>query len=467
MRFLAPGRCPDCGTAVGTASHCPGCGLLQVGPAADDLRATLHRADQVLTLLRRMSATPAPVPAPAPAPAAATRPRRGLPVVSVPLVLLGLGTICVLVAAVVFVAVTWTDLSLAWRTTILLGVTAVVTAAAVWTLRQGLRGATEALTLVAGGLLLIDLVAGNDAGLPVLSALHGTAFGWLVALSMLVFGLAWVLAAQRTGCRSLVGQQLLAVAASVEALRLAVLGWDFALEWLAALATVVAALAAVVLWRLSVRVVAVALAAGALASWTVLVVLGLERALATAGTAELFAGLGGVPLLVASLLVAVPAGMTRLHPGLRRVAASAAVAGPVLVALLPLRELAATPGVLVVATVAVALALAGRRRSSPWRHGLRAVAVGTAVLPGLVLVGAVMIALVRVLGSAYETWQRTLGDPLAALEVAPPVQPWSLAAVGGLAVAAVAAVLAPSPRVVLGRAGAGVGVGALTALLLT
>ncbi len=195
-RYLLPGRCPDCGASVAVEPRCPSCGLVQTGRVADDLRATLQRADAILDVLRNVSAAPTPAPAAAsisllesatptpatmPAPSRAPSRRGGLPAVSVPVILLGLGTICVLVAAIVFVAVTWTDLSLAWRTTILLAVTALGTASAVWVLRLHLRAAAEALTLVATGLLLIDLLAGNSAGLPVLSWPQGNAFvsgGW-------------------------------------------------------------------------------------------------------------------------------------------------------------------------------------------------------------------------------------------------------------------------------------------------
>ena len=51
------------------------------------------------------------------------RRQRRLPAASVPVVLLSLGALCLLVAAVVFVAVTWSLLGLTGRTLVLLGVT--------------------------------------------------------------------------------------------------------------------------------------------------------------------------------------------------------------------------------------------------------------------------------------------------------------------------------------------------------
>ncbi|MGH3355448.1 MAG: hypothetical protein ACRDOJ_06090, partial [Nocardioidaceae bacterium] len=129
-RYLSPGRCADCGEHTVRHLRCPACGLLQAGPVADDLHAALYRADAILDVLRRESAdrpmpasvAPPAVEPPVEPPVVSPR-RRGMPAASVPMVLLGLGAVCVLVAAVVFVAVTWTDLSLGWRATILLAVT--------------------------------------------------------------------------------------------------------------------------------------------------------------------------------------------------------------------------------------------------------------------------------------------------------------------------------------------------------
>jgi hypothetical protein len=464
---------------VAVEPRCPSCGLVQTGRVADDLRATLQRADVILDVLRAVSAAPAPAPAdaaisllqpaapaPAPRPAPASRARRGgLPAVSVPVILLGLGTICVLVAAFVFVAVTWTDLSLAWRTTILLAITALGTASAVGVLRRGLRAASEALTLVATGLLLLDLLAGNGAGLPVLSWLQGNAFGWLVSLAMFAAGLAWALGARLTAPWSLVGAQGVAVLATLAGVWLAVDGWDHGYDWLGAVLTVVITLLAAAVSRAGLRIVAFAALVLAVVSWLVLAVLGLVRAFGADGAGALYLDLEAAPLLVASFLAAVVAAPTRLHLNLRVVAAVLALAGPVVVALLPLRDLATTVAVLVVAVAALALVLAAGLARSPWRHALRVVGAGTAALPAFMVLTVSGYAVNRVATVAVEYWWtldpgEAMPGPFdtAALEL------WAVAPLAAVVLATGARLVYQRRRTVLTLAAVGTAAGALVAL---
>ena len=484
-RYLLPGRCPDCSAAAAGELRCPSCDLLQIGRVADDLRATLQRADVILDVLRGLSATPGPEPvaapisplepaAPAPAQAstpAATRPparRGGLPPVSVPVVLLGLGTICVLVAAFVFVAVTWTDLSLAWRTTILLAITALGTASAVWVLRRHLRAAAEALTLVATGLLLIDLLAGNSAGLPVLSWLHGNAFGWLVTLAMFAAGLAWASAARLTAPWSLVGAQGVAVLATLGGVWLAVDGWDYGYDWLAAVLTVVLALLGAAVGKAGLRIVGFAALVLVVCSWVALAVLGLVRAVGADGVGALYLDMEAAPLLVASLLTAVVAAPTRLHVRLRAIAAVLAVAGPVVVALIPLRDLAATPAVLVVAVVAMALVLAAVLVPSPWQHALRLVGAGTALLPAFMLLSVSGYAANRVATAVVESsWALGSGEPLPGPSDTAGLELWAVAPLAVIVLATAARLVDQRRRAVVSFAVVGAAAGALVALCLT
>lgn len=387
---------------------------------------------------------------------------------SVPVILLGLGTICVLVAAFVFVAVTWTDLSLAWRTTILLAVTALGTASAVWVLRLHLRAAAEALTLVATGLLLIDLLAGNSAGLPVLSWLQGNAFGWLVTLAMFAAGLAWALGARLTAPWSLVGAQGVAVLATLGGVWLAVDGWDYGYDWLAATLTVVLALLVAAVGRARMRIVAFASLVLAVSSWLALAVLALMRAIGADGPGALYLELEAAPLLVASLLAAVVAAPTHVHVNLRAAAAVLAVAGPVVVALLPLRALTTTPAVLVVAVVALALVLAASIAPGPWRHALRIVGAGTAVLPAFMVLSVGGYVVNRVATTVVEnSWTLGPDEPLPGPFDTTVLELWAVAPLAAIVLATAARLVYQRRRTVLTFAVVGAAAGALVALCLT
>ena len=142
-RYADPTRCPDCGASItpGSAS-CPVCALSLRGDTARDLFTTLTRADELLTVLRRAS-TPRAVPTTASLPAApatpAHHPRARLSSASVPQILLALGAGCLLVAALVFLAVTWSVMGISGRTATLVGFTVVAGVLAAWMARRGLR----------------------------------------------------------------------------------------------------------------------------------------------------------------------------------------------------------------------------------------------------------------------------------------------------------------------------------------
>ena len=81
-----------------------------------------------------------------------------------PKILLGLGATCLLVAAVIFLAVAWSWLGIGGRTAVLVGLTAATGCAGQWLARRDLGVAAEALTTVALGLLCLDLFGALDAG---------------------------------------------------------------------------------------------------------------------------------------------------------------------------------------------------------------------------------------------------------------------------------------------------------------
>src|SRR5689334_15813119 len=147
MRYADPNLCPDCRSDLPSgASTCPTCALPVRHALALELFATLKRADALVAELRAVSAPVAapvvprladappstgsataappsppalPTVLPAPAPVGS-----GIGLAAVPKILLGLGALCLLVAAIVFLAVSWSVLGVGGRTAVLVTLTA-------------------------------------------------------------------------------------------------------------------------------------------------------------------------------------------------------------------------------------------------------------------------------------------------------------------------------------------------------
>lgn len=167
-RYADPLACPDCHAALPVnAERCPACDLPLRHPLATELLRTLTYADQLLERLRATT-TAAPLPSyPRPAAPLPTRPaerRTGVRAASVPKILLGLGATCLLVAAVIFLAVAWSWLGVGGRTAVLVTLTVVTGAVGAWLGGRDLRVAGESLTVVALGLLVLDVVGAESAG---------------------------------------------------------------------------------------------------------------------------------------------------------------------------------------------------------------------------------------------------------------------------------------------------------------
>ncbi|WP_116450444.1 SCO7613 C-terminal domain-containing membrane protein [Blastococcus litoris] len=180
--------CPVCGRPVGGIGPgpCPSCGLpaalqsaLVVARIGTTMAELARERDQLLATLRATApGAAAPVPAapptwvppqPAapppwrpPAPAPPATPRRRL---SPQEVLLGLGALLVVAAAITFVAVAWTRFGLAFQAGVMLTATAAACAASAVTARRGLRATEEALAAAGAALLAIDLGAARALGL--------------------------------------------------------------------------------------------------------------------------------------------------------------------------------------------------------------------------------------------------------------------------------------------------------------
>lgn len=167
-RYADPLACPDCHSALPVnAVSCPSCDLPLRHPLATELLRTLTYADHLLAQLRATTTAAALPVHPRPADPLPTRPaerRTGVRTASVPKILLGLGATCLLVAAVIFLAVAWSWLGVGGRTAVLVTLTVVAGAVGAWLGRRGLRVAGESLTVVGLGLLVLDVVGAESAG---------------------------------------------------------------------------------------------------------------------------------------------------------------------------------------------------------------------------------------------------------------------------------------------------------------
>jgi hypothetical protein len=213
--------CPVCDRPVGDigSAPCPGCGLPAAGQAAlvvarigTTLSDIARDRDNLLATLRAAAPGhpvpwaavpnppgPAPVPPPLPpapwtppppwtppeqawAPPEPVPPRHRL---SPQQVLLGVGALLVVAAALTFVAVAWSRFGLAFQAGVMLTVTALACGISAWTARRGLRATEEALAAAGAALLAVDLGAARALGLLDLEAI-GLRPWWAVSCAVIV-----------------------------------------------------------------------------------------------------------------------------------------------------------------------------------------------------------------------------------------------------------------------------------------
>lgn len=468
-RYADPQRCPDCGGPIRYgADSCPACGLSLAGPYAAELFRTLTRADELLTRMRA-PATPA-VPALTGTPAAQASPAalRGAPLqlppttqppttlppeefrgtrlsgASVPRILLGLGALCLLVAALVFLAVTWSVMDVAGRTATLVGFTIVTAGLAAWMARQNLRAATEALSVVALGLLTFDMVGARDSGW--LGDI--TTPGFLVVLGtvLVAAGTLAALAVRRTPAGALAGAEVVAALGLAAIATGSAAGDWFTLSAALTLGTVMAGAAAFGAHRLRLSVLTISASALAGYIWVDLVATSLVRALGNPSARELWLELEVWPLLASALLVAVPAAVRRL-PDAARVAGLALAELLLAVALLvPFTEATMTRMTLAVLAVLATASVVTWLTKEPWSWGTAA----TTTLGGLWMLAVVLhlsaAAVARVTRAGSAAWTgSTAGELSSATSTA--VEPWLLP-LAVLAVVGTGMVLARSLPVV-------------------
>ncbi|SDO84148.1 hypothetical protein SAMN04489867_0726 [Pedococcus dokdonensis] len=239
---MSPIPCPACSRFLPDgAAACPGCHLSLTGPDA----ARLWQVDQGLAALQRERtvliaalrgqgaddvtqlgpqtgptvATTAGLPAglptgsgavppparPAP-PVADTAPRRSW---TTQQTLLAVGVLLVLVAGSIALAIAWFLIGIVGQLLVMGGFTAAATVAALVLSRRRLPSSAEALALVAGGLLLLDLAAARRFGLAGLDTVDARTY---VAVTGLLAAL--VLAALHRTDRRIAGFALLSLTAA-------------------------------------------------------------------------------------------------------------------------------------------------------------------------------------------------------------------------------------------------------------
>jgi hypothetical protein len=320
---------------------------------------------------------------PTPMTPATEKPRR-LPAASVQVVLLSLGALCLLVAAVVFVAVTWSLLGLTGRTLVLLGFTSVLAVVAVVLTRKALRGAAETFWLVVAGMLSVDILAAQSAGLAGLDVLTWRGTGALLGGALLMLGVTVGGWARRQAVGRLLGAETIAVIGALVLVATNAWAAENTALWTTVAVPVLAG--AFVALRRLVPVTAYGLVGLAAASWLVLLVAGWDRALEEVALGDWWADVRGWPLLAAAVLagavVSAPGVVERLRP----VAAGLALVPLVLLANSPQTDGTPTRDLLLGCATLVLLALVSAFAPSAWARGAAALTgLGVAFL-GLWLV---------------------------------------------------------------------------------
>lgn len=395
--YADPTVCPRCRTTLQPGStDCTHCRARLDGTTAYDVFVALQQVDRLVTRLEErplvpatsaplresaaeVAAPPAPTPATRPAPGDITpaRPpatpaaRSAVPPaasvmsgLTVPKVLLGLGALCLVVAALVFLVVAWASLGVGGRTAVLLGFTLIAGGLAAWSARAGLRAGAESMTTVALGLLTLDLTGAQTAGW--FGDLDAAGFVVLAGTTVLLAGVAAALATRRTAEPRLLSAEIAASCGMVAALAglydslpLSVAAW-------VSTCLLISGVLAVAGWRLRLGIAAWTAIGLAGLAWVTLAAIGVVRALTQPSWAGLLEDVRTWPLLVAAAIAAAPG-------VLRRLPLPARVAGPA-VAVALLTGFVATPavdegvqvGALVLVAVVCAHAAAGWRLPRPW-----------------------------------------------------------------------------------------------------
>jgi hypothetical protein len=295
-------------------------------------------------------------------------------------VLLALGAGCLVVAAFVFVAVTWGSMSLATRTLVLLGLTALAFSVAGWLTTRRLHGSVEALSAVSWTFLAIDLAGARSSGL---FGLDGLELPQLVLVAGLVAAVPASLAVWAT--RHAVGREpvvssLVAFTGWLLSLAGISLDWSGRLEWLLVALVVLTAAVTLVYAGLALRRLAAGMAAVTAGLHLALLVLvaelsvssGHERLVADGDVWPVLAAIG-LTVLAAETLRRLPATRSRAV-GIVVVAAIVVTALASLLVVVPTWYSGAGAGTAALCLVALLLTALGRFSAASWLSGARMLA---------------------------------------------------------------------------------------------
>lgn len=336
FRYADPLACPGCRAPLPEkARACASCGLRLDLPQAYDVFQALQRVDTLTRILQTASraaaakqAAPVSVPTAArPAAPAAPGARQAMPLLpqpaaartfepatalrgaTVPKILLGVGALCLVVAALVFLVVAWASLGVGGRTAILVAFTLTAAGLAAWSARSGLRAGAESLTVVALGLLLLDLAGGRTAGW--FGDLGPAGFSLLAGSVIAVTAAAAGVATRRTKEPRLVSAEI-AAALGVLAIDLGIAGMDELSSAAAlAIAMAVSGVAAAAAAGARLRITAAGTAALTGLAWLGLAGIGLTRLVDEPSWSGQLEELRVWPLLLAAGVAAAPAAVRR------------------------------------------------------------------------------------------------------------------------------------------------------------
>lgn len=384
MPFADPHACPNCSGPIAGENHCPHCRFDLSSPASLRLWQTLLQADSLLDEARRDSwsaggdlasppGTPPPLPVPGPrTPAAPSVTARHWSTGSI---ILGLGALCLLVAAIVFITVSWDVLGPTGRTLVLLVITAAMAFAAAWSTRARLRASSEALWAVFFGFFTIDFFAARAYGLFGLDSFSEDQ-------AALVFG---IIAAVLAGAVVLASRKTLTVMVPSIAAGLAVWTASFALAatldgaffWRGFAGLGLAAASTEIARRLSITLTAWIAGAATLAFYVIAAGGAIDELASSPHLGDLAGHGHGIPMIV---MIAVTAAAGAASPLLTLPAATLVTLGASSLVFAPSEAASSHEGGFLAASILViVLSVALIRGTNDWVRGARIAAAAILV----------------------------------------------------------------------------------------